>query len=177
MGLDFSTARDFDADDHQIIKRGYIQKESRYRKEWRKRYTILTLSKKLHYKSIYTFHDKNFAKKPTEIISNLNDYNLNEKDQYFSLDNSQTNFNFKCQNESEANQWTIAIKNDQNPLKQCSKSSISQSDSDKYNHTISFDSDDLEDEINDKPNENTILFDNYSFNCPFKHGLHRYIVS
>eukprot|EP01084_Bolivina_argentea_P111010 198160_1 len=177
MGLDFSTARDFDADDHQIIKRGYIQKESRYRKEWRKRYTILTLSKKLHYKSIYTFHDKNFAKKPTEIISNLNDYNLNEKDQYFSLDNSQTNFNFKCQNESEANQWTIAIKNDQNPLKQFSKSSISQSDSDKYNHTISFDSDDLEDEINDKTNENTILFDNYSFNCPFKHGLHRYIVS
>eukprot|EP01084_Bolivina_argentea_P262154 443265_1 len=110
MGSDISSTRIFDCDDNDIIKSDYLEKESRHKKEWRARYTVLALSKKMHYKSMYTFHDTNFEN-ATEAIIGVDEYQPIQNNQYFTLTQNDKNmFHFKCRNSKECKEWVDAIK-------------------------------------------------------------------
>eukprot|EP01084_Bolivina_argentea_P132320 233518_1 len=49
--------------DHNILKEGWLQKQSRYLHHWRKRWVVLTLN------ALYTFENHKQYQNPTEVIN------------------------------------------------------------------------------------------------------------
>eukprot|EP01084_Bolivina_argentea_P279174 477241_1 len=105
-----SNMKEYDADDSIILKRGMLKKESRHKKTWRHRYTVLTYSKKMRLKSVYTFVDGDIHKRPTEAILDLDQYVIEQNNEYFCFIRHGTSFNFKCKTNKEATQWVNALK-------------------------------------------------------------------
>ena len=87
----------------------WLQKESRFMKTWRERFVVLTP------RHIYTFHDSNMKRPPTEMISlrectgvQTNQLLTGDK-QIFRVCMYGVDFNFKCPSEKDKKKWISMI--------------------------------------------------------------------
>ena len=87
----------------------WLQKESRFLKNWRERFVVLTP------RHIYTFHDSNMKRPPTEMISlrectgvQSNELITGDK-MTFRVCMHGVNFNFKCPSEKDKKKWISLI--------------------------------------------------------------------
>eukprot|EP01084_Bolivina_argentea_P032986 61037_1 len=93
----------------QIVKQGWLQKQSRYLKTWRRRWAVLADSK------LYTFTEENHHSDPTEIIDlKIFPYvtpsqGLTGADTMFIVSNNKSQYSFIASSQHERYSWITAM--------------------------------------------------------------------
>eukprot|EP00455_Lapot_gusevi_P025961 TRINITY_DN273_c0_g1_i1.p1 TRINITY_DN273_c0_g1~~TRINITY_DN273_c0_g1_i1.p1 ORF type:complete len:129 (+),score=27.07 TRINITY_DN273_c0_g1_i1:40-426(+) len=91
-------------------KAGYLEKQSRYLKQWKKRWVIMTKDHK-----ILSFHDNQDLTNPTEIIdlrifnSVRSSADMTNRAFTFDVYSAEMNFSFCASTESEKEEWIRAV--------------------------------------------------------------------